>query len=232
MDARQSYSHVSVGQAAELAPAALQRAREALAIAERSYQNDPKSFRTRDLAYIADRKAKIAEVLAASAAQIAMTAKANEDFKTAETGNSKSTRPGGRSTEAHALLAKFATVGEDPRGLVIALSDVPLFDADAAVLLPAAQQRLGQIATSLVAVKGRLLIVECRTDIWRPSVRDQQLSQRRADAVRSYIASQGYPGDLIRASGIVEHLPPGEGTTAGDKAGNPRVEIIVEYATR
>ena len=66
INARQAYEHASAGQAALLVPAELHKAQTALAAAEKSFQDDPKSFRTRDLAYVADRKAKMAEALAGS----------------------------------------------------------------------------------------------------------------------------------------------------------------------
>ena len=57
INARQAYQQASKGQAAQLVPAELHKAQVALASAEKSFKNDPKSFRTRDLAYVADRKA-------------------------------------------------------------------------------------------------------------------------------------------------------------------------------
>jgi hypothetical protein len=67
LDARQAFARASAGQAAQLAPAEVQRAYEALAIAEKSFQDEPGSNRTRDLAILAYRKAKLAEALAVKA---------------------------------------------------------------------------------------------------------------------------------------------------------------------
>ena len=81
IDARQAYMHATVGLAAELVPAELYRAREALAAAERSFQDDPTSTRARDLAYVAERKARLAEVLAKSAERKSATLKARGDYQ-------------------------------------------------------------------------------------------------------------------------------------------------------
>ncbi len=81
IDARQAYAHLSAGQAAQLVPEELLKAQLALAIAEKSYMADPESFRTRDLAYIANRKAKLAEALAVTAAVNAAAAKAKKDYQ-------------------------------------------------------------------------------------------------------------------------------------------------------
>jgi hypothetical protein len=66
IDARQAYAHASAGQGAHLA-AEVQSAHEALAVAEKSFRDDPGSSRTRDLAILAYRKSKLAEALAAKA---------------------------------------------------------------------------------------------------------------------------------------------------------------------
>src|SRR5712671_4067083 len=66
VDARNTYAHASDGPAAHLAPEEMRKAKSALADAELSHSKDPKSFRTRDLAYVAQRKAQLAEVHAAT----------------------------------------------------------------------------------------------------------------------------------------------------------------------
>jgi len=92
VNARQAYQQASAGQAAELVPAELHKAQEALGVAEKAFQDDPNSFHTRDLAYVADRKAKMAEALAAAAVGNATTAKANMDYQTAQTEIVKNTK--------------------------------------------------------------------------------------------------------------------------------------------
>jgi outer membrane protein OmpA-like peptidoglycan-associated protein len=64
----------------------------ALDIAEKSFQDDPKSFHTRDLAYVADRKAMLAEALATTVAGNATTAKANKDYQATQTEIVKNTK--------------------------------------------------------------------------------------------------------------------------------------------
>ena len=73
IEARLAYQHASASLAAEFVPAELAHAREALATAEWSFHDDPASTRTRDLADVAERKARLAEVLATSAARKAVT---------------------------------------------------------------------------------------------------------------------------------------------------------------
>jgi outer membrane protein OmpA-like peptidoglycan-associated protein len=59
--ARASYAHASQGPAASLDPAELHTAADSLQSAERSFTNEGDTQGTRDLAYIADRRAQIAE---------------------------------------------------------------------------------------------------------------------------------------------------------------------------
>jgi outer membrane protein OmpA-like peptidoglycan-associated protein len=104
INARQAYQHASAGQAAQLVPAELHKAQEALAAAEKSFQDDPKSFHTRDLAYVADRKAKMAEALAAAAVGNATIAKANKDYQTAQTEIVKNTKDDLAASERSSTL--------------------------------------------------------------------------------------------------------------------------------
>jgi outer membrane protein OmpA-like peptidoglycan-associated protein len=92
INARQAYQQASSGPAAQLVPAELHKAEAALALAEKSFRDDPKSFRTRDLAYIADRKAKTAEALATTVAGNATAAKANKDYQSAQAEIVKNTK--------------------------------------------------------------------------------------------------------------------------------------------
>jgi outer membrane protein OmpA-like peptidoglycan-associated protein len=92
VNARLAYQQASTGPAAQLVPADLHKAQDALTLAEKSFQDDPKSFHTRDLAYVADRKAKMAEALAATAAGNASTAKANKDYEATQTEIVKNTK--------------------------------------------------------------------------------------------------------------------------------------------
>jgi outer membrane protein OmpA-like peptidoglycan-associated protein len=257
-NARLAYQHASAGQAAQLVPAELHKAQVALAIAEKSFQDDPNSFLTRDLAYVADRKAKLAEALAITVAENKTTDKANKDYQATQTEILKNTKVDLATSEANSLhkseqlaaeqkarldaenraakaqadLVKLAAVKEEDRGLVITLSGSVLFASDKSALLPAAQNRLNQVADALMETKERKLTVEGHTDSQGSSSYNQDLSQKRADAVRSYLISRGYPGDLIQAHGIGKDRPIASNATAEGRANNRRVEIIVDHASK
>jgi outer membrane protein OmpA-like peptidoglycan-associated protein len=80
VNARSAYQYASEGPAAQLAPAELHKASEALVLAEQSFRKDPDSAKTKDLAYVAQRKSEQAGALGAMAADKASKDKANVDF--------------------------------------------------------------------------------------------------------------------------------------------------------
>lgn len=245
VNARKAYRRASAGQAARLVRAELQNARIALAVAERSFQEDPASFRTRDLASAADLKARMADSAATTAVGNLLAAKANREFRATQAEILKNTRedPGSserggvfkaapvaaesRAAEAKADLAKRAALKEDAHGLVVTLWGSVLFSSNGATLLTAAQTRLNQVSDVLLADKERNVVVEGHMDSWGSSVRNRELSQQRADAVRTYIISRGYPAGLIQAKGIGEDRPVADNASVEGRANNQRVEIIV-----
>jgi outer membrane protein OmpA-like peptidoglycan-associated protein len=259
-NARQAYQHASEGPAAQLVPAELHKARQALDRAETSFENDPQSFRTKDLAYVAERKAMKADALASIAAQKVNTARANKSYQTTQgeiieraqadlarartekadaaaaeaAGNLAAAQQGRmdaekRADDALAKLAAIAKLKEEARGLVITLSGSVVFASNQASILPAAQSRLNQVSEALLSTDSlRNLVVEGHTDSIGSEAYNMQLSQRRADAVRSYLISRGYPVDMIAARGIGELRPIASNSSPEGRSNNRRVEIIVQ----
>jgi len=130
--------------------------------------------------------------------------------------------------DANEALAKLAAK-EEERGLVITLSGSVLFRSNDATLLPAAQSRLDQVADALVARKGDV-VVEGHTDSRGSQSTNMNLSQRRAESVRSYLVSRGFPAEKIAARGIGPDRPLGENKSAEGRANNRRVEIVIAKA--
>lgn len=244
VNARLAFQHASNSQAAQLVPAELHKAQTALDAAEKSFLEDPDSYRTRDLAYVADRKSKMAEALAVTTAENNATAKAKKDYEATQTEIMKKTNDQlaaakkaqfdaeKAAADAQADLAKLAAVKEEARGLVITLSGSVLFASNEANLLPAAQARLNKVADALLVTKERKLTVEGYTDSQGSSSYNMVLSQKRADVVREYLISRGYPSDLIQAQGIGEESPVANNNTAEGRANNRRVEIVVDQSAK
>jgi outer membrane protein OmpA-like peptidoglycan-associated protein len=130
-----------------------------------------------------------------------------------------------KAKDANDALAKLAAK-EEERGLVITLSGSVLFRTNDAMLLPAAQTRLDQVADALVA-KRQDVVVEGYTDSKGSQSSNMGLSQRRAESVRNYLVSRGFPADKILAKGMGPDRPIAENTSAEGRANNRRVEIVI-----
>lgn len=85
VNARQAYRIASDGQAAELAPAELHKAQEALNLAEQSFRNEPDSTKTKDLAYVAQRKSELAGAVGAMNADKSRKGEAGAAFEKKQT---------------------------------------------------------------------------------------------------------------------------------------------------
>lgn len=259
--AREAYRRASIGVTADIAPAELHVANQALAKAERSFKEYPESYLTRDLAYIAERKTQIAEATANISIERDNKSQANSDYRTAQSdalSESKqnlskmredltASKQSGQMTEdqlamekkarlsaeqraadAMAVLAKLATVKEEPRGMVITLSGSVLFASGKADLLTEARTRLNQVADVLLTTHERNLVVEGHTDSQGSDSYNMDLSQRRADAVRDYLVQREYQADRIEAHGLGEGQPVADNGNAEGRANNRRVEIIIQ----
>ncbi|MBZ4336464.1 MULTISPECIES: OmpA family protein [unclassified Corallococcus] len=118
-------------------------------------------------------------------------------------------------------------VREEARGTVVTLSGSVLFATNATELLPAARDRLSEVATALKESKNPLLI-EGHTDSRGSEDYNDQLSERRAESVRNFLVNQGVPADRIQIRGMGENRPVASNSTAEGRANNRRVEIVVE----
>jgi len=81
ISARSAYQQATESEAKQLAPAELHKAHEALDLAEQSFIKDADSTKTKDLAYVAQRKSEQAIALGAIAANKASKEKADADFQ-------------------------------------------------------------------------------------------------------------------------------------------------------
>lgn len=254
VNAREAYRRASTGSAGQIAPAEVHVANLALAEAEQSFVDNSDSYRTRDLAYVAQRKSQLAEATASilveqgnqnqsnkdyQATQGAIITDTKQDLSAANKAGAASAQKlaaekearqaaDKRAADAMAELAKLAAVKDEPRGMVITLSGSVLFASGQATLLAEAQTRLDQVAAVLMNTKERNLVIEGHTDSQGSDSYNMDLSQRRADAVRTYIMQRGYGGDLIRANGMGEGKPVAGNGDAEGRANNRRVEIIIE----
>jgi outer membrane protein OmpA-like peptidoglycan-associated protein len=130
-----------------------------------------------------------------------------------------------KTVEANDALAKLAAK-DDERGRVITLSGGVLFRSNDAKLVPGAETRLDEVAVALIA-NGKPVAVEGYTDSKGSQSRNMDLSQRRAESVRSYLIARGFPADQVVAKGMGPDRPIADNSNAEGRANNRRVEIVV-----
>jgi outer membrane protein OmpA-like peptidoglycan-associated protein len=261
-DARSAYERASTGPAAELAPDQLHAAEVFLQTAEQTYEDEGNSSNMRDRAYVAMRKAELAEaharIVAANvqlkeaqargemAEQSAHAATAQELTQAraqlkdqrgmvaaqgAELEAERQRRLQAEQAQQQALeaLGKIENVKQEPRGTVITLSGSVIFASGKSDLLPAARNKLSEVATALSQNEAESkIVIEGHTDSVGSPEANQELSMRRAEAVRDALVSSGVNRERVSVEGYGASRPVADNDSPAGRANNRRVEIVVQ----
>jgi outer membrane protein OmpA-like peptidoglycan-associated protein len=115
---------------------------------------------------------------------------------------------------------------DSARGLIVSMPDV-LFDTGKADLKPTARERLAKVAGILIAYPDIHVEIDGYTDSTGSLEFNERLSQERADAVRSYLSSQGVGSAAITTQGFGPSQPIASNDTASGRQQNRRVELVV-----
>ncbi len=113
-----------------------------------------------------------------------------------------------------------------PRGLVLTLGDV-LFDTGRAQLNPGAGRKLDQLAQFLTEHPERRVQIDGFTDSVGAESYNQDLSQRRADAVRTALITRGIDPSRIGSQGYGKSFPVADNADSGGRQLNRRVEVVI-----
>jgi len=127
------------------------------------------------------------------------------------------------------LLQQLNTVlatRDSARGLIANMSDV-LFKSGSFELLAGARERLAKVSGIVLAYPSLRLSVEGHTDSVGSDDYNQQLSERRAEAVRDYMVQQGIASDAVSASGFGKTAPVATNDTPEGRQQNRRVELVL-----
>jgi len=244
-DARSVYRRASEGPAKDLAPAQLHAAEVSLALAEKTFDDEGDSANARDRAYVAMRKAELAEVQANITRDTQQVEQARQRREQTATQQQQALKQELQQTreqlsaetqrlqEAEAArqraLAELGNVKNEPRGTVITIPGSVSFASGQAALLPSARNRLEQVATALKQGEGSSkIVIEGHTDATGSPEKNQALSQQRAEAVRESLISKGIPADRVQAVGYGESRPVADNSSPAGRATNRRVEIVVQ----
>jgi outer membrane protein OmpA-like peptidoglycan-associated protein len=112
------------------------------------------------------------------------------------------------------------------RGLIVSMPDV-LFAFNKYDLKPEARERLAKISGIVLAYPDLKLEIDGYTDSIGSDEYNQELSDKRAEAVRDFLVSNGVNMNNVVARGMGKADPVADNSTAQGRQLNRRVELIV-----
>ena len=229
---------------ANRAPVALKEAETAVIAAEEPLTTEDLTLGTHRV-YVADRKVEIAMAQAATGEaedqRVKLAAEREKSRLDARTREADAAHADADATRVAA--ADAATVAalkaEDmqrqidalqakttERGIVLTLGDV-LFTSGQADLKAGTASNLDRLVSFLNQNPERSVEIEGHTDNIGSDDSNLGLSQRRADAVKSFLVQRGIDTGRIAASGMGEHQPIADNQSEGGRQQNRRVEVII-----
>lgn len=132
-------------------------------------------------------------------------------------------------TPAPAVVAKPAPM---PEAVVekVSLKAGALFDVNKADLKPAGKSELDALVNKIKSTNSQIerITVTGHTDSSGSKQLNQNLSERRAEAVKSYLVSRGLDGNRIDTKGAGDSQPVASNKTAAGRAQNRRVDIDIK----
>lgn len=218
---------------AQYAPLDLEAAKKDLALAESAAEHH-KEAEVSQPAYMAAQTARLAQARAAAKADDARVAKGREErdkiqlaarqnqVQEAVQQRNAATQ---QAADLKAQLDKMKAKQTD-RGIVLTLGDV-LFDTGRAELNPGAATKMDQLAQFLSQHADRRVEIDGFTDSVGSDAYNEQLSQRRASAVKAALVSRGVDPSRIDTRGYGKAYPVASNSDSGGRQLNRRVEVVI-----
>jgi outer membrane protein OmpA-like peptidoglycan-associated protein len=228
-------------QSRDLATVEMKQAGDALKRANEASERGDKPADVDHLAYLAKQRVAIArETGAQKAAEVAVseadsardkvrlaarTTEADMAHRSANSARLDTQDAQARSRQLEAQIRDM-NAKKTPRGLVITIGDV-LFDTDKAELKSGGMRNMEKLVAFLKEYPQRKAVVEGFTDSTGSDSHNQELSGRRASAVRSALVDMGIGSERLDAHGYGEAYPVASNGNSGGRQMNRRVEIIL-----
>lgn len=183
--------------------------------------------RARSDATRAQGQASVARSDAARAQDQAAVARQDAAAARVDTGVAREqTAAAQRETEELQRMIVALNARETDRGIVVTLGDV-LFATGQSTLRGGTTANLDTLAAFLGRYDERQVLVEGHTDSVGSDAENLALSQRRADAVRTYLLSRQVDSGRVNAVGKGEAFPIADNGSATGRQQNRRVEVII-----
>ena len=218
---------------AENAPAELELAGRALADAERAAPGE-RAHR----AYLAEQRARIARESAH--ARLAERESADVRLRDAEEARDRAQSRAREVEEARDMNDRLAAqlrrlqaqvaelqARETERGWILTLAGDLLFDVGRASLKPGGRRALANLARFMREHPERKIVIEGFTDDRGPRETNQQLSERRAAAVRDALVQESVEPERIAVHGYGAAYPVASNDDPAGRQLNRRVEILI-----
>jgi outer membrane protein OmpA-like peptidoglycan-associated protein len=125
-------------------------------------------------------------------------------------------------------LKKVAETKRTENGVLVNLSNDILFDSGSAILKPEAMSELNRVGDILAKYPEDRIKIEGHTDNVGAPMMNEQLSLRRAEAVKNVLISRGVNEKQILVLGAGKSRPVADNSTAEGRARNRRVELHID----
>jgi outer membrane protein OmpA-like peptidoglycan-associated protein len=163
---------------------------------------------------------------AAASAQVATAQQQAQDAQAqAQAAQQQAAQMAERAARLEAILVELHAQKTE-RGMVVTIGDV-LFATDRAELNANGMATVRKLAEVMMQNPDRTVLVEGFTDSTGSHAHNQQLSERRAQAVAQALTSLGVPRQSVATRGYAEAYPVAANDTASNRQLNRRVEIVL-----
>lgn len=124
-------------------------------------------------------------------------------------------------------LEKVAETKRTEQGIITKLKSDILFDTGKSDLKPAAKTNISKLAEILKKYPENVITVKGYTDSQGSEAINKSLSEKRATAVKDYLAQGGVPAGTLSTVGMGKDNPVADNTTPDGRSKNRRVEIEI-----
>jgi outer membrane protein OmpA-like peptidoglycan-associated protein len=137
-----------------------------------------------------------------------------------------------RAIEALDRISPFVPFSREKRGVVFTLRTDDLFEPGASKLSTTANGKLDDLAATLRLQGDKAIEVDGFTDSLGDAAENEDLSSRRADALRAYFVAKGVDSSKVKIAGFGARHPVANNDTSFGRAQNRRVEIVIQDPPR